>query len=163
MTSRQGDHLRITSLSWGESTDDRCIPLTRRLRCGALMLCLLLAWTSCWKKQQICGNLRCPDAQAIMMMLLLDDVIKWKHFPRNWPFVRGIHRSRWFPRTKASDAELWCFFICAWINDWVNNREAGDLRRYRGHYDVIVMRSSHHDDVARILPLQICVNIRRWN
>ena len=23
-----------------------------------------------------------------------DDVIKWKHFPRNWPFVRGIHRSR---------------------------------------------------------------------
>ena len=22
-----------------------------------------------------------------------DDVIKWKHFPRNWPFVRGIHRT----------------------------------------------------------------------
>ena len=22
-----------------------------------------------------------------------DDVIKWKHFPRNWPFVRGIHQS----------------------------------------------------------------------
>ena len=32
-----------------------------------------------------------------------DDVIKWKHFPRYWPFVRGI------PHTKASDAELWCF------------------------------------------------------
>ena len=29
--------------------------------------------------------------------------------------------------------------IYAWINDWVNNREAGDLRRHRGHYDVIVM------------------------
>ena len=26
------------------------------------------------------------------------------------------------------------------INDWVNNREAGDLRRYCVHYDVIVMR-----------------------
>ena len=25
-----------------------------------------------------------------------DDVIKWNHFPRNWPFVRGIHRSRWW-------------------------------------------------------------------
>ena len=24
---------------------------------------------------------------------LHDDVIKWKHFPRYWPFVRGIHRS----------------------------------------------------------------------
>ena len=38
-----------------------------------------------------------------------DDVIKWKHFPRYWPFARGIHRSRWIPRTKASDAELLCF------------------------------------------------------
>ena len=46
---------------------------------------------------------------------------------------------RWIPRTKASDAELWCFFICVWINNWVNNREAGDLRRYRAYYDVTVM------------------------
>ena len=29
--------------------------------------------------------------------------------------------------------------ICAWINGWVNNREVGDLRRYRAHYDVTVM------------------------
>ena len=33
--------------------------------------------------------------------------------------------------------------IFAWINDWtngwVNNREAGDLRRHRRHYDVTVM------------------------
>ena len=29
--------------------------------------------------------------------------------------------------------------ICAWINGWVNNRESGDLRRYRAHYDVIIM------------------------
>ena len=32
------------------------------------------------------------------------------------------------------------FFIYTWINDWVNNREAGDLRRQNGHYDVIVMQ-----------------------
>ena len=25
-----------------------------------------------------------------------DDVTKWKHFPRYWPFVRGIHRSPGF-------------------------------------------------------------------
>ena len=37
------------------------------------------------------------------------DVIKWRHFPCYWPFVRGIHRSRRIPRTKASDADLWCF------------------------------------------------------
>ena len=29
--------------------------------------------------------------------------------------------------------------ICAWINRWVNNREADDLRRRPAHYDVIVM------------------------
>ena len=25
--------------------------------------------------------------------------------------------------------------ICVWIKGWVNNREAGGLRRYRAHYD----------------------------
>ena len=29
--------------------------------------------------------------------------------------------------------------ICVWINDWVNNREAGDLRRDHAHDDVTVM------------------------
>ena len=41
-----------------------------------------------------------------------DDVIKWNNIPRYWLFVRGIHR-RWLPRTKASDAELWCFLWSA--------------------------------------------------
>ena len=27
------------------------------------------------------------------LAFLHDDVIKWKHFQRYWPFVRGIHRS----------------------------------------------------------------------
>ena len=29
--------------------------------------------------------------------------------------------------------------ICAWINSWVNNGEAGDLRCHRAHYEIIVM------------------------
>ena len=45
----------------------------------------------------------------VKILCLYDDVIKWKHFPHNWPFVGGIHRSRWIPHTKTSDAELWCF------------------------------------------------------
>ena len=45
---------------------------------------------------------------------------------------------RWTP-PKASDGSLMFSFICVWINSWVNNREAGDLRRFRAHYDVIVM------------------------
>ena len=50
----------------------------------------------------------------------------------------NISVHRWIPCTKASDTELWCF-LWSWINGWVNNREAGDLRRHRAHYDVIVM------------------------
>ena len=37
------------------------------------------------------------------------DVIQWKLFPRYWTFVRGIHRLRWIPHIKVSDAELWRF------------------------------------------------------
>ena len=71
---------------------------------------------------------------------LLDDVIKWKHFPRNWPFVRGIHRSPVISPHKGQWRGVLVFsLIGVWINDWVNNDEAGDLRRYRAHYDVIVM------------------------
>ena len=49
-----------------------------------------------------------------------------------------------FPHTKASDAKLWyLLLICAWINGWVNNRDAGDLSRHRAHYHVTVMLGSH--------------------
>ena len=69
-----------------------------------------------------------------------DDVIKWKHFPRYWPFVREIHRSPVnFPHKGQWRGALMFTLICARMNGWVNNREAGDLRRYRVHYDVIVM------------------------
>ena len=69
-----------------------------------------------------------------------DDVIKWKHFPRNWPFVRGIHRSPVnSPRKGLWRGALMFSLICVWINDWVNNREAGDLRRHLDHYGVSVM------------------------
>ena len=35
----------------------------------------------------------------------------WKHFPRYWPFVREFTGHRWISRTKASDAEVWCFIF----------------------------------------------------
>ena len=72
-----------------------------------------------------------------------DDVIKWKHFPRYWPFVRGIQRSPVnSPHQDQWRGALVFFLICARINGWVNNRDAGDLRRCRAHYDVIVMGAS---------------------
>ena len=45
-----------------------------------------------------------------------DDVIKWKHFPRYWPFVRGIHRSPVNSPHKGQwrGAQMHTSQICAW-------------------------------------------------
>ena len=66
--------------------------------------------------------------------------MKWKHFPTHWPFVRGFHPSSVnSPHKGQSRGTLMSSLICAWINGWVNNRDAGDLRRHRTHYDVTVL------------------------
>ena len=38
-------------------------------------------------------NLIKSPNNALEIITEHDDVINWKHFPRHWPFVRGIHRS----------------------------------------------------------------------
>ena len=81
-----------------------------------------------------------------------DDVIKWKHFPRYWPFVRGIHRSPVkYPHKGQWRGALMFSLICAWINGWVNNGEAGDLRRHRAHYDVNVMLQLYTITLASLI------------
>ena len=72
-----------------------------------------------------------------------DDTIKWKHFPRYWPFMRGIHR----PPVNSPHKDQWrralmFSLIWDWTYGWVNNRDAGDLRRHCAHYGVIVMQLS---------------------
>ena len=46
--------------------------------------------------------------------------------------VNSSHKGQWHGALLFS-------LICVWIKGWVNNREAGDLRRHRAHYDVTVM------------------------
>ena len=85
---------------------------------------------------------RANEIRIVRKNLWHDGVIKWKHFPRYCPFVRGFHRSPVnFPHKGQWCGALMFSLICVWINGWVNNREAGDLRRYRTHYDVIVMET----------------------
>ena len=65
-----------------------------------------------------------------------DDIIKWKHFPRYWPFVQGFHRSQ----VNSPHKGQWRgALMCTWTNNWVNNRGASDLRHHYTHYDVTVM------------------------
>ena len=64
---------------------------------------------------------------------------------RRWP-ANSPHKGQWCGALMFS-------LICAWINDWVNSGLAGDLRRYRTHYDVTVMiiddyaLNKHHEIV----------------
>ena len=79
-----------------------------------------------------------------------DDVIKWKHFTRYWPFVRRIHRCPVnSPHKGQWRGALMFSLICVWINGWVNNGEADDLRCYRPHYYVTVTTGSHYIHISR--------------
>ena len=59
--------------------------------------------------------------------------------------VNSPHKGQW-------RGALMFSLICVWINGWVNNRKAGDLRRYRAYYDVIVMnmQAQHYLSFVRV-------------
>ena len=91
-----------------------------------------------------------------------DDIIKWKKFPRYWPFVRGIHR--WpvnFLHKGQWRGALTTSLIWTWINGWVNNRKTGDLRRYRAHYDITIMKVCRFVMVSTSNVLQTSVTCYR--
>ena len=91
-----------------------------------------------WQKSsnQNCFHTRTANIMHYVIQLFAylthDDIIKWKHFPRYWALWGKFHNGQW------RRALMFSLFY-AWTNDCVNNRGAGDLRRYHAHYDVTVM------------------------
>ena len=92
----------------------------------------------------------CDDIESVTRCSWNNGLCCVKHFPRYWAFVRGIHR---FPINSPHKGQwrgaLIFSLICAWTNDWVNHRDASDLRRHRAHYDVTVISYS--------IPATVCV------
>ena len=123
----QRKHQTSASLAfvWGIH-QDRWIPTTKgqlRGKCFHLM-------TSSWSWRPLLG----------LVPWCHDDVIYWKHIPRNWPIVREIHPSPVDSPHKGKWRGLLIFsLVCVWPNGYANYRDAGNLRRHRGHYDVTVM------------------------
>ena len=74
--------------------------------------------------------------------------------PQHRPFVRGFHR--WHKGLWRG--ALMLSLVCAWLNGWVNNRDAGDLRCHRAHYDVIVMFVEYNDSwfCSHFIEVQRC-------
>ena len=83
-----------------------------------------------------------------------EDVMKWKHCPCYWPFVSGIHRSPVNSiRTGQRRWALMFYLTYAWTNGWVNNWDAGGLRRHRAHYHVTVMFRVNKFNASLMPPL----------
>ena len=81
-----------------------------------------------------------------------DDVIKWKPFPRYWPFVRGIHQSPVHSTHKGQ----WhgALMVCKCAR--TNSPDAGDLRRHGAHCDITVMNMSVHKIFEILNHREIC-------
>ena len=104
-------------------------------------MCILWYKSITWTITDVC-RIYTPSSCTFCVYCYHDDVIKWKYFLRYWPFVRGIHRSPVNSSHKGQWRGAFMFsLICARLNGWVNNCEAGDLRRICSHYDVTVMLS----------------------
>ena len=101
-------------------------------------LCPLYIWHDAtldvWLNNNLGSSIRLASLPATRHSH--DDVIKWKNFPRHWPFLRGMHRSPVdSPHKGQWRGALMFSLICAWTNGWANNGDASDLRRHRAHYD----------------------------
>ena len=130
------------------------------------MFSLMCVWINSWTNSGVAGDLRRHDAHC-------DDNFRdhpnWKNFLaiKDCSFIEvlfifmmtssngNIFRvtghlcgeftgPRWITAKGQWRGALMFSLICVWINGWVNNGEAGDLRRYRAHYDVAVMWHHHH-------------------
>ena len=138
------------------------------------MFTLICTWANNWANNGDTSDLRCHHSlwspcnslavyliicqnNARICLMLLGStwwLYQMKHFPCYWPFVHSIHRSP----VNSPHKGQWCralmfSLICAWINGWVNNHEAGDLRCHRAHYDVTVMEKLW--DIHRVTPVII--------
>ena len=151
---------RIIGSLWLESTGNSWIPPLRGPVMWSFGVALFLDRTNCGTNSRFAGDPRRHDAHATSLGIWLcyvlfccefiinyqwlkwlhDDVIKWKHFPRYWPFVRGIHRSPVnSPHKGQWRGALMFSLIGARNNSWANNGDAGDLIRSCAHCDVMVM------------------------
>ena len=103
--------------------------LTRQ---GIMQYCKCLVYSALWHLEIAL----CLIRQLLLSFEYHDDVIRWEKVSallafcmRNSSVIDKFPSQR--PVTRGFDAP--------WLNGWVNNREAGDLRRHRAHHGVIVI------------------------
>ena len=82
-------------------------------------------------------------------------------FRATGPLCGELYGRWWILRTKATEAELWCFFLSApWMNGWLNNCEVGDLRCHRAYYDIIEMCNGYQS-IHEFMSVIKCLIVRK--
>ena len=108
------------------SANDRYAVHPLKYTPGFVVCCflLLISWWHVW----------CPAMETLFPMMTSSN--------GNISRVTGLlcREFRCIPHTKASDAQLWCFFYLRLNLSGANVGDAGNLRHHRAHYDVIEMR-----------------------
>ena len=101
---------RLSKQSWGWWFETPSCPLWRHRNVVTLSSKLYVPSRSLCSEDQYLLNTPRWCLETFGIRALHDDVIKLKHFPRYWPFVRGIHRS---PVNSPHKGQLWCFLWSA--------------------------------------------------
>ena len=96
-------------------------------------------------------NLCTTSIDRFLHLIVHDAIIKWKHFPRYWTFVRGIPRSpvNSLHRGQRRGALMFSL-ICAWTNSWGHCGDACDFRRQRA-----LWRHCNVADITKFWPAQV--------
>ena len=109
------------------------------LWCGGRMLSTNVYWAICYLVIRLSGTRK---------RLCLQNIIKahtwWRHQMETFSALLALCAGNSpvtdeFPSKGQWRDALMFSLICAWINGWVNNRDAVDLIRYGAHYDITVM------------------------
>ena len=105
-------------------------PITSKQIRGSRLQYSILHITNAQMCKIMCLNesVVCQEMLQLRLMTLLPSFSWWRHQMETFSALLAFWRGA-----------LMFSLVCVWINDRVNSREAGDLRRYRAHYDVIVM------------------------
>ena len=110
-----------------------------------VLFLFICAWTNGWTNNRDVVDLRRYRAHYdVTVMKPQSGVLStlWACCQTSWTFYE-INQLRL--------SHGWLFYmICAWTNAWANNRDTGDLRRHRAHYDVIVIKLDTFDGFTYI-------------
>ena len=144
MTSSNGNIFRVSGPLCGEFTGDRWIPFTKTS--DAELWCFRLMTSSC-NDHFLQVFYRAMTINATAYIATNNTMQKWPWWRHqieiffallalcegNPPVTGG------FPSQRPVTRSLFLYLVCTRTNGLANNRDAGDLRRHRAHYDIIVM------------------------